>query len=106
MEEKKGNMFFTKDDGVDALRLRDEAAHKPLVFELTPLCRLDRLIVRIHGLLQLELQVFPVHPKGFDLALPLFLRFPQPFILFDQTSIFKAALLGDLCRRLEIVSPT
>ena len=100
--EKKGDMFFTKDDGVDAFHLRNEAAHKPLVFKLAPLCRLDRLIVRLHGLLQFEPQVLPVHPKGFDLALPLLLRFPQLFYLFDQASIFKAALLGDVCRRLEV----
>ena len=74
---------------------------KLLVFKLARLGRLDGLIVRVHGLLQLEPQVLPVHPKGLDLALPLFLSLPQPLILLGQANIFKAALLGR-CRRLEI----
>ena len=102
MEERTEDVFVTKNDGVDAFHLRNKAAHKPLVFKLAPLCRLDRLIMRFHGFLQFEPQVLPVQPKGFDLALPLFLRFPQPFVLFDQASILKAALLGGLCRQLEI----
>ena len=67
--KKKGRHVFTKDDFVDALRLRDEAAHKLLVFKLACPGRFDRLIVRIHGLLQLEPQVFLIRRVSTSLCL-------------------------------------
>ena len=80
-EVKKKRRFLTKNDFVYALHFRDKIAHELLVLELAFLGRLDGLVMGLHGLLQLEPQVFPVLPKGFDLDQPLFLRFSQPLHL-------------------------
>ena len=55
-------------------RLRDQAVHQLLILELTLLGHQDSLVMGIDGLLQLDLQVLPVLPKGLDLSQSLLLR--------------------------------
>ena len=101
-ETKKKGRSLTDNDFVYALRFRDKTTHELLVLELTSFGRLGGLVMSIQGRLQFEPQVLSILPKGLNHVQPLLLRFLQPFYFLCQSSDFKAALLGDLCRRLEI----
>ena len=68
---------------VHTLCFHDQAAHQLLSFNLMFLGRLTSLVMCIDCFFQLDPQVLPVLPKGFDLSQPLLLRLLKPVDLLS-----------------------